>query len=391
MRDWAVSFAFLASVVLVGASPARGNTVTALSWDHDSSGRTTVTIVCDSAIPEASFRTYTLSDPARAVIVMEDVRPPVESSELIIEDQFVRKIRLVHHPERRPNELLLVFDLESESAVILVIRHDVDRITAVLGYPESPTTLAPAASTTLSPTWVPTGVPTPIPAMEATATPEATPTTLQTETGAGTAAGLATATRTPSATATATETPSATATALETPSATATTTPTATPSTMATYPDRPAPPVLPVAPEPATATPEPPQPIRPPVDATPTPDPDPATAEKVVDVTASCRGDGSTLLRITADGRIPQGDARYLEVSGDPPRVVVTIRGLSAPDLPRSIAIDDPNIERIRLIHDAETIDGELHLVLHLTRSQISVVTMQQVGPNLVIQLTPAD
>jgi hypothetical protein len=111
----------------------------------------------------------------------------------------------------------------------------------------------------------------------------------------------------------------------------------------------------------------------------------------VVDVTVSGRPDGSILVRITADGRIPQGRARFIEVSGDPPRVVVTIRGLSAPDLPRSMKIDEPGIDRIRLIHDAETIDGELHVVLLLARPPLRVETMQQVGPNLVVLLVAAD
>jgi hypothetical protein len=40
------------------------------------------------------------------------------------------------------------------------------------------------------------------------------------------------------------------------------------------------------------------------------------------------------------------------------------------------------------LIHDAETIEGELHMVLHLAVPG-TVTTMNQVGPHLVIQLSP--
>jgi len=349
--------ALIVTVMIVGASPARGNTVAALSWDHDPNGQTTVTVVCAEEIATSSFRSYTLDAPPRAVIVMEDVRPVSDPTELLIEDRHVKRIRLVHHPERRPHELLLVFDLQSDSAAIVEIRHDGERLTAVVGLPASTAPDIAATSIAHSPT------PTPAPVVESTET--------------------ATPTETPVATATSPPTPTETAA----PSPTPTQTP--TPSALPTYPDRPAPPVLPIAPPPSTTTaaPSPPEEIR--VDATPTPDPNPDVATRVVDIAASFRGDGSTLLRITADGRIPQGSARYLEVSGDPPRMVITIRGLSAPDLPRSIEIDDRNIERIRLIHDAETIDGELHLVLHLTGSQISVADMQQVGPNLVVQLTP--
>ena len=53
--------------------------------------------------------------------------------------------------------------------------------------------------------------------------------------------------------------------------------------------------------------------------------------------------------------------------------------------------IGGPGIDRIRLIHDAETIEGELHIVLHLAGARVRVETMQQVGPNLVVLLVPAD
>ena len=75
-------------------------------------------------------------------------------------------------------------------------------------------------------------------------------------------------------------------------------------------------------------------------------------------------------------------------MDGDPPRIILTIRAVSAPDIPRTIEIGDPNLKRIRLIHDAETSMGELHLVLHLTRIGISVAEVNQVGPNLVVRLS---
>jgi hypothetical protein len=65
----------------------------------------------------------------------------------------------------------------------------------------------------------------------------------------------------------------------------------------------------------------------------------------------------------------------------------LTIQGISAPDLPRTISIGDPNLDRIRLIHDAETSTGELHLVLQLERAGVSVIELKQVGPHLVLQL----
>ena len=75
-------------------------------------------------------------------------------------------------------------------------------------------------------------------------------------------------------------------------------------------------------------------------------------------------------------------------MDGDPPRIILTIRAVSAPDIPRTIEIGDPNLKRIRLVHDAEISMGELHLVLHLTRIGISVAEVNQVGPNLVVRLS---
>jgi hypothetical protein len=123
--------------------------------------------------------------------------------------------------------------------------------------------------------------------------------------------------------------------------------------------------------------------------ATATPDPDPAIAGRLLEVTASSRGDGTTLLRMTADGKIPLGSSRFIAVAGEPARIIVTMRALRAPDLPRTFSLDDPLIDRVRLIHDAETRDGELHLVLHLLRADTEVVEMQQVGPHLVLLLAP--
>jgi len=116
---------------------------------------------------------------------------------------------------------------------------------------------------------------------------------------------------------------------------------------------------------------------------------EPIIASRAIDISASHRGDGSTLLRITADGRLKNGSARFLEIEGDQPRIVLTIRGITAPDLPRSMEIDDPNIDRIRLVHDGETSEGELHLVLHLTEAAISVIELKQMGPHLAVLVAP--
>lgn len=76
-------------------------------------------------------------------------------------------------------------------------------------------------------------------------------------------------------------------------------------------------------------------------------------------------------------------------VAGDQPRIVVTMLGISAPDLPRTIEFDDVNLRRIRLIHDAETSDGELHMVLQPSRAGVAIAEMKQLGSHLVVVLSP--
>jgi hypothetical protein len=336
----AAVFALICAFMLAPARPASANTVEALFHDRDNVGRTVVTVVCRSPLAEGSYRSYRLESPPRAVLVLEDLTETMDPDELTVGNRHIERVRIVHHPERTPPELLFVFDLATDSARILEIRRDGNRLTTVVGGGSFPTP-AVAPRPTITPTPPPpppSRTPLPVPTLSPTPSPTPAP-----------------------------------------PS-----------SPQPTYPDRPAPPVVPPIPRPPAETPTP-NPSPGGVDGTPTPDSEPSIASRVVDITVSARSDGSTLLRITADGTIPQGRARYIEVAGEPPRVVVTIRGLSAVDLPRTMEIDSPGIDRIRLIQDAETIEGELHVVIHLARAGIGVETMQQVGPHLVFLLVSAD
>lgn len=342
----------VALVFVAGSTRAAANTVEAVSWDHDPSGNTIIAIDCAEPVDPSSIRSYPLADPARIVVVIGDVSHPVEPDILTIDDVNVKRLRLGFHDELTPAELHVILDLEKTDAVrMLELRKEGSRIFVVVGTRSGKTT-----------TRTPFDSPPPIPS-----TPAATPSS----------------------------TPSPSPTRRPPPTATPTPQPTRTPTPA--FPDRPAPPVVPTAkpPNPAattvTTTAGEASPIILPSPGPPTAISGRETATEVVDITASARGDGSTLLRITGNGRLPQGCARVLEVADESPRVIVTIQGMTAPDLPRSIDIDDANIDRIRLVHDAETARVELHLVLHLTRSGISVAEMNQVGPHLVVLLTPAE
>jgi hypothetical protein len=323
-----VAAAALVTILLIATVPyAAANIVEAISWDHDSSGHTTITIVCASPIDPSSFRTFPVTDPPRAVVVLKGITKPVRPNVMTIDDRHVIQLRLNHHEDRSPPELNVILDLKNETTRVLDLQHNGRRLVAVIGLPPLPTA---------TPIHLSSPVPSPRP------------------------------TRVPS-----------------TP--TAVISPTNTPS----YPDRAAPPVLPPTVATSAAVPSPTTASAHAFLTFPSPTPalDPETATRVVDISASLRSDGSTLLRITANGRLPHGCARTLEIADQPPRIVLTIQGISAPDLPRTISIGDPNLDRIRLIHDAETSTGELHLVLQLERAGVSVIELKQVGPHLVLQL----
>lgn len=328
-----------------GVRTATPNTVSAISWDVESSGRTIITIACAEPIDTASFRSYPIPDPPRAVVVLEGITKPVKPAVLTVNNRHIRQVRLGHHADLPTPELHVILDLSSDDVQIFDIRHDRTRLIVEVGtLPILVETSIPLPSETPSPSPV---VPTPTQGPSETPAPP------------------------PSLPPTPTPAPSFT----ETPS----------------YPDRPAPPVLPPPSRKPSRVPTLEPTRTPQALATPTPDPDPISATRIVDIATSLRGDGSTLLRLTADGRLPLGCARTLEVDGDPPRIILTIRAVSAPGIPRTIEVGDPNLNRVRLIHDAETSLGELHLVLHLTRIGISVAEVNQVGPHLVVRLSATE
>jgi len=140
-------------------------------------------------------------------------------------------------------------------------------------------------------------------------------------------------------------------------------------------------------PTPTVEAPRPP--VEPTIIAMPTPF-QPSTESltpRVISLTANPRGDASTLVLVTADGPLPEGCARIMEVAGDRARIILTLVGVSAPDLPRTLELGDPVVERVRLIHDAETAAGELHLVFYLRDPDVTVSDINQVGANLVLRL----
>jgi hypothetical protein len=332
---------------------AAANTISDVSWIHDDQGNTVVVVSATGDMDPASYRAYTLEDPTRIVIVLTGVDAPYLPDEVPVGDARVDGLRIGYHRESAPPELHVVVDAASDRVGLLDIDHERNRLMVTVGpVPVPEPTQQPSPSPTPQPSPSPTQPPSPTPVPQPSLTP----------------------TRQPSPT------------PVQQPSPTPTV-------GQQSYPDRPPPPVLPVD---RTDRPLPQSPAVAPngvprVFPTATPGDLDGTASHVVDLSASVRTDGSILLRVTADGDFPTGCGRFMEIDDDPPRVVVTIRGVSAPDLPRTIEIQDPNLEKIRLIHDPEVGEGELHLVLHLNDPALKVAELKQVGPHLVVRLARPD
>lgn len=327
------------------AAPGWSNTVRAVSWDHNAAANTILTIACSEPIDPASFRSYPVPDPPRTVVVLKDIGGPVEPDVLTIGDHNVERVRLGYKQDRSEPELHIVLDLRSDAVELLDLRLEGTRLYAELG---------------VSPLAVATPTPAPSPSPMPPVTPSPTSSTLPTPTPS------------PAPTHTAAASPTPVPPVIV---------PAAAPPRLAAG-DAESPPVSELGSAVAGS--------KPPPGTTVAEAERPSTgAIRVVDIAAGPRGDGSTLLRITADRRLPQGCARILEVDHDPPRIVLSIRGASAPDLRRSLDFEDANLDRVRLVHDAETSTGELHLVLQLSRSGVTASEMNQVGRHLVIRLTP--
>jgi hypothetical protein len=361
-----------AVVVMIsgGASAVvRAVTVDGLSWEHDAAGRTVVTVSCSSPVDPATIRSYPLADPPRAVVVLAGARSRLDRLELEIGDRFVQRVRLVAAGTTAAPELLVVLDLADTTARIVDLRPDEQRLRAIVA-DDGPAPTVPSVAPTPTAAPLPTAV-TPVPTPVPTSVPTAFPTPIATP--------VPTEIPNPAATPDPTPVPAPVATAM--PIAPRLAIPTRRPALSPSAPA--APPSISTSVEPADPPPTVPAPVLPTVATEDGP------ARRIVELTAAPRGDGATVLLITADGRLPQGCARTLEMAGDPPRVVVSIRGLSAPDLPRTIELDDPVVATVRIVHDGEAEEGELHLVVQLGRPDAAVAAVNQVGRRLAILLAP--
>ena len=101
---------------------ASANTVTSVIRDVDTSGRTTITVICAEPVDPGSFRSFPVPDPPRAVVVLEGIDAPFKPDFLAINDRYVQQVRLGYHPDRPTPELHVILDLNSDDIEVLDLR-----------------------------------------------------------------------------------------------------------------------------------------------------------------------------------------------------------------------------------------------------------------------------
>ncbi len=351
----AVVAATVVTLSAAGDSPA-GTHITHVSVEHRDSDSTVIAVSFDGPITGHRWSHIDGEEP-RAVLRIAGILEAYRPYEVAVEDGRVRRVRIGHHPEFNPPEEHLVFDLiDNRVAITQVMKQD-QRLIVVLQRVEasgrsrppapsepSPTALVPrTAPATPTPTMTPTATapPTPIPTLDPTVTAPLAPPT-------------------PPTSAPPTATP-ASPISPEQPRAAPPTLPTNPPQVAA--PDRR-----------VTAIPHPPKDF-----------PGPLLTELVI----SHREDGSTLVRVTADGPIEGLDVRYLGVRVGPPRNILVIPGAGLPGEDALLPVRDGILCEIGVVFIEDGGPARTELTFYLASPDVTPEQLAIVGTHAVIHLRP--
>jgi len=321
--------------------------VTAISAWQGADGATVVEVKADAPFPPGSLRhSHMFGELPREVLRIRGITTRYRPYTTLVGDGNVHRIRVGHHPEFAPPELHLVFDLVSDAVVISGMVREGNRLLLYLsGPPSAPTPRAPPPT------------PTPTPTLRPTLRPTWTPTPTQTPSPAGT--------------------PSPRATSLV---------PVATDA-----------PVEPVATVPPAGTMTSPPPAarssryrvwgdgRPSARERPGYSVRQTPARVVTEIVTSDRGDGSSLLRISADGSFSEGSFRYLETATDPLRDVLLIRGVEISKSPLLLDIKDPNVKQLELTIDRESRPPYLRVEIRFNSPGVRAERVTAQGRHLVV------
>lgn len=289
----------------------------------------------------------------RAVLRISGIVEAYRPYEVAVDDGRVRRVRIGHHPEFAPPEEHLVFDLIDDRVAITLVENQDDRLIVVLQRvearagsrrpaPSEPTPTAHVPTTvpaTLTPTMTPTATPppTPIPILDPTPTATIAPPTAR-------------------------------------PTAPPPVPPTTTPE-ISISPGQPrtAPPIPPTNPPQVTAVPHPPEDFSGPL---------------LTELVISHRGDGSALVRVTADRQIEGSDVSYFDVRVPPPRNILVIPGAGLSGEDALLPVRDGLLCEIG-VEFVEEGAVRTELTFYLASSDVTFEQATVKGTHAVIHLRP--
>lgn len=110
---------------------------------------------------------------------------------------------------------------------------------------------------------------------------------------------------------------------------------------------------------------------------------------RLTELVISHRGDGSALVRVSADGRIEGSDLRFFAVRVPPPRNLLVIPGTGLPGEDATLTIRDGILCEIEVVFTDEDGPARTELTLHLASSEVSFEQASVKGNHAVIHLRP--
>ena len=357
---------FFAAVVVAAAfawpadpEPAVGTRITNVTIQNLDSDSTVIVVNLDGPISGRRWFHMGGGEP-RAVVRISGIFEAYRPYEVTVEDRFVHRIRIGHHPEFDPPEEHLVFDLVDDGVAITNVENGDRRLTVVLKRVTAATAARTRNADKPAP---PPRLPTPVPA---TPTPKPQ---LPTPVPA-----------TPTAALTVTPTPAATMPPTSPPTPPSIP-PTATPKSPALSQTR------------RTAS---PTPTVPPVKRAPGPTvvaplgrPPGFTGPLLTELVVSHRADGSALGRVSADVGFRGADVRYVGLQGAPPRHILVLDGALLPGDDFVLRVGDGLLCRIEGKSNHGQGKSGTDLTFYLASNQVTAEQLAVKGPHTVIHLLP--
>jgi uncharacterized protein (TIGR02266 family) len=90
---------------------------------------------------------------------------------------------------------------------------------------------------------------------------------------------------------------------------------------------------------------------------------------------------------VRADGRFARASYSYLRLEGDSPRVLLRIRGVRRPYGTASLSVQGSELQQIRTGFHEKPEGNELHVVLDLASSQVTLLGVQEEGSHLLLRV----